>query len=121
MYKTIQEKVLPYDFKPEDIGGIIDSLQTTRDSSFASIMAGSESLRDTITFMATSIDSLNAQIESQKVEIEELKTQVEKFKDPTGFTDEQVAALEKLKKLLDAGILTEEEFEAKKKLILGTE
>ncbi len=112
MYKTIQEKVLPYDFAPEDIGEIIDSLQTSRDSSFANIMAGSESLRDTITTMSTTIESLEA-------EIAELKTQVEKLKDPTGFTDEQVAALEKLKKLLDSEILTQEEFDTKKKMILG--
>ena len=42
--------------------------------------------------------------ESQKAEIAELKGQVENFNDPSGFTDEQVAALEKLKKLLDSGI-----------------
>lgn len=119
MYKTIQEKVLPYDFAPENIGEIIDSLQTSRDSSFTSIMAGSESLRDTITSMSTNIESLEAEVESQKAEIAELKAQVEKFKDPTGFTDDQVAALEKLKKLLDSEIITKEEFDSKKKLILG--
>jgi len=121
MYKTIQEKVLPYDFAPEDIGHIIDSLQTSRDSSYNSIMTGEASLRDTITLMSTSIESLNATIESQKAEIAELKAQVEKIKDPSGFTDEQVAALEKLKKLLDSEIISKEEFDAKKKLILGTE
>ena len=119
MYKTIQEKVLPYDFAPEDIGSIIDSLQSNRDSTFTSIMAGSESLQDTITLMSTRIDSLNAQIESQEAEIAELKNQVDKFTNPAGISDEQVAALEKLKKLLDTGILTEEEFNSRKKTILG--
>ncbi len=115
MYKTIKEKVLPYDFKPEDIGAIIDSLQTSRDSSFTSIMTGSESLRDTISFMASSIDSLEA-------EVAELKAEIEKFKNPMAtVTDEQVAALEKIKKLMDSGILTQEEFDSRKKLILGTE
>jgi len=121
MHKTIQEKVLHFDFAPEDMGTIIDSLQTTRDSSLNSIMAGSESLRDTITFMSTAMDSLNTVVETQQAEIAELKGQVEKFKDPSGFTDDQVAALEKLKKLLDAGILDKEEFEAKKDMILGIE
>jgi chromosome segregation ATPase len=122
MYKTIQEKVLPYDFKPEDIGGIIDSLQTSRDSSFTSIMAGSESLRDTISIMSAGIDSLQAEVESQNAEIEKLKAEIEKYKDPTaGISDEQVAALEKIKKLLDSGILTQEEFDSRKKQILGNE
>ena len=121
MHKTIQEKVLHFDFAPEDMGHIIDSLQTNRDSTLSSIMADEESLRDTINLMSTNIDSLNATIESQKAEIAELKAQVEKFKDPSGFTDEQVAALEKLKKLLDTEIITQEEFDEKKKLILGTE
>ena len=121
MYKTIQEKVLPYDFAPEDIGRIIDSLQTNRDSTLMSIMSGSETLSDSVSILTTNIDSLNATIESQKAEIAELKGQVENFSNPAGITDEQVAALEKLKKLLDTGILTEEEFQAKKKMILGTE
>jgi chromosome segregation ATPase len=115
MYKTIQEKVLPYDFKPEDIGGIIHSLQTTRDSSFASIMSGSESLRDTISIMSASIESLTSEVET-------LKAEIEKYKNPTaGISDGQVAALEKIKKLLDSGILTQEEFDARKKQILGNE
>ena len=121
MYKTIQEKVLPYDFKPEDIGSIIDSLQTSRDSSFSNVMAGSESLRDTISTMSASIDSLNAKVESQEAEIADLKAGMEKFSNPAGISDEQVASLEKLKKLLDSGILTKEEFEEKKKMILGGE
>ncbi len=115
MYKTIQEKVLPFDFKPEDIGGIIDSLQTSRDSSFAGIMAGSESLRDTISNMSTSIGNLEA-------EVAELKAEIEKYKNPAAtVTDEQVASLEKIKKLMDSGILTQEEFDSRKKLILGTD
>ncbi len=121
MYKTIKEKVLPYDFAPEDIGSIIDSLQTSRDSTFSSFMAGSESLQDTIALMSTNIDSLNTTIESQKAEITELKAQIKKFKDPSGISDDQVAALEKLKKLLDTEVLTLEEVDAKKKLILGIE
>ena len=121
MHKTIQEKVLHFDFAPEDMGHIIDSLQTNRDSTFNSIMADEASLQDTITLMSTSIDSLNATIESQKTEITELKAQIEKLNDPSGISDEQVDALEKLKKLLDTEVLTQEEFEAKKKLILGTE
>jgi len=115
MYKTIQEKVLPYDFKPEDMGAIIDSLKTSRDSSFANVMAGSESLRDTISSMSASIESLEA-------EVAKLKAENEKFKNPAAtVTDEQVAALEKIKKLMDSGILTQEEFESRKKMILGTE
>ena len=33
--------------------------------------------------------------------------------------DEQIDALKKLKELVDAGILTQEEFDAKKKQIMG--
>ena len=74
MYKTIQEKVLPYDFAPEDIGRIIDSLQTNRDSTLMSITSGSETLSDSISVLTTNIDSLNTTIESQKAEIAELKS-----------------------------------------------
>ena len=40
-------------------------------------------------------------------------------KKPTLSFDEQIEALKKLKSLLDAGILTQEEFDAKKKEIMG--
>ena len=40
-------------------------------------------------------------------------------KKPTMSFDEQIEALKKLKGLLDAGILTQEEFEIKKKEVLG--
>lgn len=33
--------------------------------------------------------------------------------------DEQIEALKKLKELMDAGILTQEEFDAKKKEVMG--
>ena len=38
---------------------------------------------------------------------------------PTASLDEQIEALQKLKGLMDAGILTTEEFEAKKRQVLG--
>ena len=40
MYKTIQEKVLPYDFAPEDIGRIIDSLTNIMGGEFVILAKG---------------------------------------------------------------------------------
>lgn len=38
---------------------------------------------------------------------------------PSALTDEQMATLKKLKELVDMGVLTQEEFDAKKKQLLG--
>ena len=119
MYDVVREKVLKYDFNPEDFDGIVDSLISGNDSVFTVLMEGSEVLRDTISLMSDNIEILHAQIDSQKVEIEVLEAKVVELSGPQAMvTDEQFEALKKLKELLDTEIITKEEFDARKKQIL---
>jgi len=119
MYDAIKEKVLKYDFDPGEFDGIIDSLISGKDSVFTMLMEGSEALRDTISLMSDNIDILHAQIDSHKVEIEVLQAEVAELSIPQAImTDEQFEALKKLKELLDTEIITKDEFDARKKLIL---
>ena len=115
MYSAIREKVLPYDFKPENTSAIIDSLQMNRDSTLMDITGKSFA-------MADQIDSLNSTIESQQLEIDTLQQRLKVLAEPLNeITDEQVAELKKIKELMDSGILTEEEFSERKKGILKKE
>lgn len=56
---------------------------------------------------------------SKKNEPENPITEPTKPAEPTQSVDDQIETLKKLKELLDVGILTQEEFDAKKKQILG--
>ncbi len=127
MYEILEEKLLPYDSNPADLETIIDSLNNSRDLIFESMMAESETLKGKIINLAndnTKLEAenveLQAEIELQKAEIEELNARPEQ---PTNsqyiVTDEQFDALLKIKDLLDSDILTKEEFDERKKLILG--
>lgn len=97
MHQAIVDKVLKHDFLPADMGDIIDSLHTNRDSSFA---ASTEVWQD-------SVASLNAQIEK-------LNTASATEEQKVGMAEE----LKMLKGLLDEGILTEDEFNTRKTKVL---
>lgn len=115
MYDAIREKVLPYDFKPENTSAIIDSLQMDRDSTLMDITGKSFDLTG-------QIDSLTLKIDSQQVEIDKLLQRIKMLQKPMAeVTDEQIAELKKIKELMDSGILTEEEFTDRKKGILKNE
>jgi hypothetical protein len=101
MYSVIREKVFQYDFDPALMASLIDSLSTSRESAFSSL---STSLNDSIETLNTENAGLKATIESLSANQDE--------------SDKVVDDLKKLKELLDAGIITQEEFDAKKIVLL---
>jgi len=98
MYNVIKEKVILYEFDPENISVLIDSLKSSRESAFSDL---NTSLND-------SISALNEENTKLKTIIEELEST------QPGVVDN----LKQLKELLDSQIITQEEFDTKKAILL---
>ena len=101
MYNAIKEKVLLDDFDPANMSDIIDSLRTGREEAFSEITT---SLNDSISILVEENTQLKETIESMKGEGDE---------DAEAMND-----LKQLKELLDEEIITQEEFDAKKAVLL---
>ena len=104
MYNAIKEKVFLDDFDPADMSELIDSLQTEA-------FSGTTVLNDSISVLNDSITVL-------QVDNAELKAKMENMTAATGDETEIVNSLKQLKDLLDANILTQEEFDAKKAVLI---
>jgi len=111
VYTTLTEKVFKYNFDPAKTSFLIDSLRTTRDSTFTS---ATDVLEDSLLLMKnqniimqSTLDSLN----SEAGQVEALAIQVQ-------IKDAAVNDLKELKELLDSGIITQEEFDNKKQKLL---
>ena len=106
LYTTIKEKVILHDFDPAKMPQIIDSLKAGRDATFAGLTAASESLRDTLAILNQENKNLRAKLDSLTV--------------GPGGADKSalIAELKQLKELLDAKILTQAEYDAKKKIVM---
>jgi len=96
MYNAIKEKVFMHDFDPANMSELLDSLRT---ESFS----GTTALNDSISVLQEENTQLKATIESMGTGNEDTKL---------------VSDLKQLKELLDAQILTQEEFDAKKTELL---
>lgn len=101
VYTAVKEKVLKYEFPPERTPELIDSLATVRQSAFNNSKAVQ--------------DSLVAVRAENKVLQERIATMETASKDHAKLTEE----LEELKRLLDMKILTQEEFDVRKKQVLA--
>ena len=104
MYNAIKEKVFLDDFDPANMSELIDSLQTEA-------FSGTTVLNDSITVLNDSIIVL-------QVENTELEAKIESMAAGTDSETEIVDSLKQLKDLLDANILTQEEFDAKKAVLI---
>lgn len=98
MYNAVKEKVLLYDFDPVNMSVLIDSLQTGRDEAF------SNTLNDSLAVLLEENTKLKELVESMGGESDE--------------DTEIVNDLKQLKELLDNQIITQEEFDAKKAVLL---
>lgn len=106
VYTTLKEKVLLHDFDPAKLPQIIDSIRVSRDSTASVLAAPNASMKDSIKvlrkenlMLTARLDSLNAGAAS-----------VDKSK--------LVAELKELKGLLDAKIITQAEYDAKKNKVM---
>jgi hypothetical protein len=100
VYTAIKDKVLKHDFDPAMLPHIIDSLKTSRESAFAGMEASSTTLKDSITTLNAEVVTLNATIA--------------KMEAATADKEKLVAEMKQLKELLDTGVITQAEFDAKK-------
>jgi hypothetical protein len=107
LYTTIKEKVILRDFDPAQMPQIIDSLRAGRDATFAGLTAASASLRDTLVILDQQNKRLRAQLDSLTV-----------ASAGGGDKTQLIAELKQLKELLDAKILTQAEYDAKKKIVM---
>ena len=123
MHDAIAQKVLNYDFDPSRMDFLIDSLRSSRDSTFSAttelwqdsvnVLIEQIRLLSTLPIDSAAIDEntdLDA-ITSGAAAAEAASTEPSK--------DEMMKELEMLKDLLDQGILTEDEFSERKKKVIA--
>ena len=107
IYTTIKEKVLLKDFDPARFPQILDSIRASRDSATSLLHAPMASLRDSLSMATQENIRLKARVDSMSVAI-------------TNHADKTklVAELKDLKSLLDSKVITQAEYDAKKKLVM---
>lgn len=111
VYSTLTEKVFHYDFDPEKTSFLIDSLRTTRDSTFTTESAAFQDsisvLNEKNMSLQTTLDSLGLggdPVAAMAIQEQEKASAISDLKD--------------LKELLDTGIITQTEFDTKKQKLL---
>ncbi|HEY5748008.1 MAG TPA: SHOCT domain-containing protein [Chryseolinea sp.] len=108
VYTTLKDKVLLHDFNPAKLPQIIDSIRASRDSTASLLAAPTASLKDSLSRLTKENAKLKARLDS--LSAGGGKAEADKNK--------AIADLKELKVLLDSKILTQSEFDAKKKKIL---
>jgi hypothetical protein len=111
VYTTLKEKILKYDFDPEKTSFLIDSLRTSRDSTFSS---SSAVLKDSLSLMKKENMHLQATLDSLGLGPDPAKTLAKQEQDKA----KAIKDLTDLKGLLDAKVITQAEFDAKKAKLL---
>lgn len=111
VYTTLKEKVIKYDFDPEKTSFLIDSLRTSRDSTFAS---STDVLKDSLALMTKQNMYLQTTIDSLKLGLDSA-TSLAKLEEEKA---KAISDLKELKGLLDAKIITQQEFDTKKAKLL---
>lgn len=132
VYTAVKEKVFKYEFNPANTAKLIDSLRAQRDTTF------SHTLKDTVNMLTKASVKLKTQVDSLTEAVGKLSLYIEQSKGLTIPADVSVekiikekpksaaeagaeadkakviADLKQLKELLDAGIITQQEFDAKR-------
>ena len=103
VYTAIKDKVIMHEFDPSQMPQIIDSLRTNKDATISGLTEASTSLSDSLSTLSK--------------ENEELKAQLKEFTTNSDKTD-LITELKQLKELLDSKIITQAEYDEKKKLVM---
>ena len=106
LYTTIKEKVLLADFDPAKLPQIIDSIRVSRDSTTSTLSAPIAPLRDSLSMLRKENNMLKAKLDTLAAS----SVAVDKTK--------LMAELKDLKSLLDAKVITQAEYDTKKKLVM---
>jgi hypothetical protein len=102
MYRVIKEKVILHDFNPMNTSKLLDSLRASRNLSMSGIT----------TIYSDSISGLRKQNAVLQSKVDSLQSTAKKE------NTDVVGQLKQLKELLDAQIITQAEFDAKKAILL---
>ena len=111
VYTTLTEEVFKYNFDPARTSFLIDSLRTTRDSTFT---LASDVLEDSLTLMIDKNQALQARLDSLEIGSDQAADLAIKEQEKAVA----IKDLKDLKELLDSGILTQSEFDTKKQNLL---
>ena len=113
VYTTIKEKVFHYNFDPTKLSFLIDSLRAFNDSTsvLLSSVPKSTASADSVNLLIKENTMLKATIDSMNVA---WKNNMEALSAEEIERAKAIDHLKRLKELLDAGIITEAEFIAKK-------
>jgi hypothetical protein len=104
VYTVFKDKVVKEDFDPANTGMIIDTLMAAREAEVAELNAQIKSLRDSVTVLQTDNVRLQAALDQMVA--------------GTTNKDEIIEELKQLKELLDAKIITQDEYDSKKVKLL---
>lgn len=104
VYTAFKDKVVKEDFDPANTGMIIDTLMAAREAEVAELNAQIKSLQDSVTVLQTDNTRLQAAMDQMVA--------------GTVNKDEIIEELKQLKELLDAKIITQDEYDAKKVKLL---
>jgi len=105
LYEVIKEKVMLKDFDPARFDVIVDSVRNTRDSAHSLALAPMETLRDSLSKAAS--------------ENKELKQRLDSLSVATADKTKLMAELKDLKSLLDNKIISQAEYDEKKKNVMA--
>jgi hypothetical protein len=111
VYTALTEKVFEYNFDPAQTSYLIDSLRTTRDSTFTSASAV---LQDSLLIMKDRNEILQAKLDSLGLGSDPAAALAIQEQEK----EAAIGALKDLKELLDTGIITQAEFDTKKQPLL---
>jgi Tfp pilus assembly protein PilN len=104
LYTVIKEKVMKKDFEPARFEVIVDSVQSSRDSANILTQAPIAGLKDSVAFLSK--------------ENKELKVKVDELTLISQDKTKLVAELKDLKSLLDSKVITQMEYDDKKRLVM---
>lgn len=104
MYTSIRDKVIKYDFAPERTDELIDSLKAAREKTFSTLTADSKACNDSLTTVSARCAELQAKMDEMVA--------------ASKNNEVVIAQLRELKGLLDEGILTQAEYDARKAKIM---
>lgn len=104
LYTVIKEKVMMKDFEPARFNEIVDSVRVTRDSAHKMSTAPIAALRDSVASLTKENLELKAKVDELTL-ISQDKTKL-------------VAELKDLKSLLDSKVITQTEYDDKKRLVM---
>jgi hypothetical protein len=121
LYTTIKEKVLLKDFDPARLGLIIDSIRATSTPQHNTTSATTAALTSTIEPTSPIKDSLSLLVQENKLlttKVDSMAVEIQTIDRKNADKVRLVSELKDLKGLLDSKLISQSDYESKKKLVM---